>query len=96
MKVIKKGDYPDVFPMKVQCQRVEDEYGFAYGEKIDFCGRELEIEKEDIKKHKWFKYPDYSGIDYGVICPVCKMFVVIDKKKIPTAVLTKSKKIHVS
>lgn len=95
MKVIEKGNYLNVFPMRIRCRQVEDMYGFAYGSKVDFCGSELEIEADDIKKHEWSKYPDYSGVDYGVVCPVCGMFVVVDKKTIPAAVLTKAKKIRI-
>lgn len=85
MRVIEKGT-GDVFPMRVKCQRVTDEYGFAYGDKVDFCGSTLEVEESDIKKHKWFKYPDYSGTDYGVLCPVCRQFVVMPENRIPARV----------
>lgn len=95
MKVIEENNFSNVFPMKIKCKRVVDEYGFAYGKQNDFCGSELEIEASDIKKHKWSKYPDYSGIDYGVICPICKKFVVIDMHKIPKLVLEKAEGISI-
>lgn len=82
--------------MKIKCKRVVDEYGFAYGKENDFCGSELEIDVEDIKKHKWDKYPDYSGTDYGVICPICNQFIAIDKDKIPKIVLENAKEIRLN
>ncbi len=95
MKVVGESEHP-VFPMKVKCRRVVDIYGFAYGKAVDFCGKMLEVDEEDVKKHKWFKYPDYTGTDYGVICPVCKKFVVIDKNQIPGYVKEKAEEIFLS
>lgn len=95
MKVIKENNFSGIFPMKVLCKRVVDEYGFAYGKKEDFCGSELEVDINDIKKHKWSKYPDYSGIDYGVICPVCDQFTIIDESKIPKYVIDKAEEISI-
>ncbi len=95
MKVIKKGNYNNVFQMKIICQCVVDKYGFSYGKVNDFCGSELEIEATDIKKHKWYKYPDYSGIDFGVVCPVCGKFIVVDTHKIPIGVLDNAEEISV-
>lgn len=95
MKIIKRaGDY-GVFPMSVKCKRVVDQYGFAYGEEKDFCGSELEVDAEDIKKHPWFKYPDYQGVDYGVLCPVCGKFIVIDEHVLPVGVMNKAEQIRV-
>lgn len=95
MKVIKENNFTDIFPIKVTCKRVTDEYGFAYGKKEDFCGSELEIMADDIKKHKWSKYPDYSGIDYGVICPVCGQFISINENKIPKYVIERAEEISI-
>lgn len=89
MKIISKGNFNNVFPMRIKCERVEDKYGFAYGDNKDFCGSELEIDENDIKKNEWSKYPDYEGTDYGVICPVCNKFIVIDKNKLPQTILSK-------
>lgn len=67
------------FPMRVTCRMVEDEHGYTYGDENDFCGSILEIEASDIKKHPWEKYmAGDSGIDYGVICPVCGKFIMLD------------------
>ena len=96
MKVIRKGNYNNVFPMKIVCQQVVDKYGFAYGGDHDFCGSELEIEATDIKMHKWCKYPDYNGVDFGVICPVCGKFIPIDTCKIPARILDGAKEFSVS
>lgn len=86
MTIIKAGNITNNFPMIITCARVVDEYGFAYGEKLDFCGTELEIEASDVRKHPWFKYPYYEGVDYGVICPVCGKFIDIDPQLIPAHV----------
>jgi hypothetical protein len=83
MRVLNKNDFSDIFPMRVKCEKVVDIYGFSYGNEKDFCGSELEIDAEDIKRHDWFKYPCYKGTDYGVICPVCGKLVVVDTNKIP-------------
>lgn len=93
MKVIKENNFTNAFPMKIICKRVVDRYGFSYGDEKDFCGSELEINAEDIKKHGWFKYPNYTGVDYGIICPVCKQFVVMQKDKIPSKVLNNAEEI---
>lgn len=95
MKVIEEGNYENVFPMTVECRRVVDQYGFAYGDSKDFCGSKIEIEMEDIKKHGWSKYPNYEGTDYGFICPVCGKFIAVDKKKIPKKVLDEAEEISI-
>lgn len=84
MKVLQMGT--GVFPMEVRCEQIKDEYGFCYGNKVDFCGSLLEIDAEDICSHKWEKYPDMSGTDYGIICPVCGNFIMIPAKNIPERV----------
>lgn len=96
MKVISRGNYNGAFPMQIICQRVIDENGFTNGDQKDFCGSTLEIEAADIKKHKWSKYPDYHGIDYGVICPVCSKFIPIEENKIPKGVLDEAEEISLS
>lgn len=85
-----------VFPMRIRCRRVEDSDGFAYGKEVDFCGKELEVEESDVKKHPWFKYPNYTDVDYGVKCPMCGMFVVIDEDKLPKYVKEKTEEIRLS
>lgn len=93
MKVIGENNFSNIFPMKIKCKRIVDSYGFAYGKAIDFCGSELEVEARDIKKHKWFKYPDYSGTDYGVKCPICNQFILIKKEDIPKIILEQAEEI---
>ena len=93
MKIIKRGNFSNTFPMNVTCEYFNDEYGFSYGKREDFCGSELEIVASDIVKREWFKYPDYSGTDYGVVCPVCHSFIVIAKNKLPSYVISNAKKI---
>lgn len=92
MKVVGESN-KKVFPMKVRCERIKDEYGFSYGREIDFCGKELEIEASDIRKHDWAKYPDIHGTDYGVVCPVCGKFIPIDRDRIPEYVLKDAEEI---
>lgn len=82
MKVIKIGNNRN-FTMRIKCMKVVDRYGFSYGKEKDFCGSLLEIDENDIKKHSWSKYPDYHGVDYGVICPVCGKFIMIKVDTIP-------------
>lgn len=96
MKILKKNDFCSVFPMEIKCERILDKYGLSYGEPKDFCGSELEISAEDIKRHDWFKYPDCEGIDYGVICPVCKRFIVIQTDKIPNVILENAESIKLN
>lgn len=96
MQVIQENIFSDIFQMQIKCKQVKDEYGFSYGKEKDFCGSELEIEAEDIKKHKWFKCPDYKGTDYGVICPVCGKFIVIDEKEIPKKILDNAEEVRLN
>lgn len=88
VKITKKRS-GSCFPMKVTCRHTSDVYG-GYGNKNDFCGSELEVEAEGIVKHKWFKYPDNEGTDYGVICPSCGMFTTIPTENIPMQVREKA------
>lgn len=92
MKVVGEA-VNSIFPMRVRCEQVEDEYGYTYGKAIDFCGRELEIEESDVKKHKWFKYPETHGTDYGVKCPCCGQFVMIPEDKLPRYVKEKAQEV---
>lgn len=96
MKVIKENNFSNIFPMKVICNRVVDKHGFSYGDEKNFCGSELEIIAEDIKRHKWFKYPDYKGFDYGVICPICGSFIVINQKEIPKKILDNAEEVKLN
>ena len=96
MKIIQKNYFLHTFPLKIKCERVTDSHGFSYGEEKDFCGSELEISAEDIKKHNWFKYPVYEGTDYGVKCPVCGQFIVIDRNKIPKTIKENAEEILLS
>lgn len=96
MKVIKENRFSNTFPMQIKCKRVVDEYGFSYGQERDFCGSELEVVADDIKKHEWFKYPNYEGTDYGVVCPVCGKFIVIDEREIPQKILDNTEELIVT
>ena len=94
MKVIQENKSFGVFPMQVTCQRVADGYGFTYGDEVDFCGSILEVEAGDIKSHPWEKYPNFSGTDYGVVCPVCGKFVAIDANKLPEKIKSEAPSIR--
>ena len=85
MKIVEENNY-NRFPMYVTCRRVVDKYGFDYGRDEDFCGSKLEVDTEDIKKHKWYKYPHIEGIDYGVVCPKGGMFIHIEDSDIPKCI----------
>lgn len=96
MKVIKENNFPHVFPIKVTCHKVLDEFGFSYGDDVDFCKSELEVVAEDIVAHEWDKYPNYHGTDYGVICPICGQFIEIDKTLIPKKIKENAPKIRIN
>ena len=57
--------------MEVQCN------GEGWDSEVAPCTSILELNKNDIVKREWSKYPDYKGTDYGFICPVCGCFSVI-------------------
>ena len=46
-----------------------------------------------MKKHLWFKYPDNRGVDYGIVCPVCRMFTTIDADKLPRHVKERAREV---
>ena len=46
------------------------------------CGSSLEINADDLLARNWSKYPNYSGTDYGVICPVCHCFTELKEDKL--------------
>lgn len=77
MKILSEPDN-NTFPMKIKC-RVPDQGTLAfYGRAVDYCGRELEVEASDIKKHII-----RDGANYGVFCPGCGMFTIIPEVNIP-------------
>ena len=96
MKIIKRVGNYGMFPMTITCKQVKDIYGFTYGEEKDFCGSILEVVEEDIKKHPWFKFPCYEGVDYGIVCPVCGKFVVVNKDILPVGVVNKAEEVKLS
>lgn len=52
------------------------------------------ISADVVKKHPWFKYLGDSGVDYGIVCPVCRMFTTIDADKLPRQLKDNAKEIH--
>ena len=44
------------------------------------CGSMLEVGTEDLLCRSWHRFPDYKGVDYGFICPVCKCFTSMGEK----------------
>lgn len=95
MKVIKNNKVLG-FPRQIVCEQEIDKYGFCYGKAVDFCGSILEIDAEDIRKHPWHKYPDYKGIDYGVICPICGQFISIPSNTLSKQLQESAPEIRVS
>ncbi|MBQ8627181.1 MAG: hypothetical protein IJ419_13615 [Agathobacter sp.] len=87
MKVIEVGNWNNLFPMRVKCERIVDANHFSYGDTKDFCGSVLEIEIEDIERRDWSKYPDYKGYDYGITCPICGKFIPISEDILPESVI---------
>ena len=96
MKVVNKENFPHVFPMRIKCEFSKDANGYSYGKEKDFCGSELEVEAKDIKKHNYHKYPNISGIDFGVKCPVCKQFIVIGGDMIPEKIKRNAKETYLT
>ena len=80
MEIIERKE---LFDQIIECKQVVDEYGLTYGEEADFCHIKIRVMGQDIKKHSWSKYGGPSGVDYGIKCPVCGSFIVIDSKEIP-------------
>lgn len=80
MKILKQ---PNDFKKIITCERIEDKHGYGWGAKENFCGAVLEIDGDDIYSREWSKYCEH-GIDYGVVCPVCGSFIVVED--IPTYV----------
>ena len=74
MKILKE---PDKFKKIITCECIKDKHGYGWGDKEDYCGATLEIEAEDICRREWHKYYEH-GIDYGVVCPVCNCFIVVE------------------
>ena len=77
------------------CNRQGSDLKKIVADTRDIINDKIEIEMEDIKKHKWFKYPDDSGTDYGFICPKCGKFVVVDINKIPKNILDSAEEIFI-
>lgn len=55
------------------------------------CGSTLEVNQDDIVYREWSKYPDESGKDFGVICPVCGCFVKIEVHFLPEAIMAQAR-----
>jgi len=41
------------------------------------CRSTLKINKDDLLKRKWYKYPELEGMNYGFVCPACGCFTEI-------------------
>jgi len=82
MKIIKEG-FGENWTMQVKCEAITDELGYVRDGKKEHCGSILEINKDDISRKEWDKYPDISGVDYIVTCPKCHCQIEIPKKDLP-------------
>ena len=87
MKIIEVGNFNNLFPMRVKCERIVDENHFSYGAIKDFFGSILEVEVDDIERKDWSKYPDFHGHDYGITCPVCGKFIPISEDILPESII---------
>ena len=66
------------FPMKIRCETDIDERGLSWHKKAAHCGSVLLITEEDLiakRYRRGFK----TYIDYGIVCPICGCFVVVNK-----------------
>ena len=73
MKVLERRTAFEDWTKEVTCNGV----GWDQREKTP-CGSLLEINKEDLMKRKWYKYPEREGIDIGYVCPICGCFSVVE------------------
>ena len=98
---IEKVEQRKFFPMKIKCRN--NFYKHYPGIcKTDFalkkpCKSVLEINEHDVKAHSFklitlppYEMKEYSIIAYGVICPVCGEFIVLNENKIPNAIKEKA------
>jgi hypothetical protein len=86
MRVIQERKPFETWTIKIEC----DGLNWRQNDKVS-CGSILELNKDDILKREWFKYPDDSGINYGFICPICGCFTQIDDDMLPEGIKTKAK-----
>lgn len=75
------------YPMMVRCKMSRNSHGLAYGKEASFCGGLLVIRENDVKKMQWRKidhmtHKKINGTDYGVLCPECGSFVLLNKSKL--------------
>lgn len=76
MKIIKE---PKEFSRTIVCHQVVDEYGRYWNKKEDHCGAELEFDSDDVLYRESYNYWNHSLTeDYGIFCPCCGSFVVIE------------------
>jgi hypothetical protein len=78
MKVLEEIKPFENWTLKVECNGLK----WNQNNKVP-CGSLLEIDKDDVIKREWSKYPDYSGINYGFICPICGCFTELNEKDLP-------------
>lgn len=82
MQIIKEG-FGSNWTYEIKCEIIKDQYGFTRDGDKEHCGSLLKINKNDLYAKKWFKYPDYEGIDYLITCPKCGCEIVVPKSAIP-------------
>lgn len=82
MRIIKEGSLEN-WTCEIKCQVTKDQYGFTRDASKKHCGSILEIDEHDLYVKKWFKYPNYEGVDYLIRCPKCGCEIVVPEKLIP-------------
>ena len=69
MKVLVERKPFENWTLEVECNGLN----WSQESKVS-CGSSLEIDKNDLLKREWSKYPDNKGVNYGFICPICGCF----------------------
>lgn len=77
MKIIHKRISLKNWKLEVDCTGG----GWGQGDRVP-CLSTLELNKDDLVKRTWNKYPDDHGVDYGFICPVCGCFTDMKEEDI--------------
>ena len=84
MKILEKNELNKNWSLILYCRDT------GWNDEILACNSKLEINKNDIR----YRYLcDSTGRKikiYGIVCPVCKTFVEIDKNKIPLVILNQA------
>jgi hypothetical protein len=86
MKVLQERKPYETWKLQIDCNGLN----WRQEGKVS-CGSTLELTKNDILRREWFKYPDYEGLNYGFICPICGCFTEIKDELLPDGIKTLAK-----